>query len=108
METIGPLSWRQVVDVTVGGTYFLQGRLLTHYGESGYYGYGLGLYEDHVDFFGTAAAGLGYAPGFERLLIVSSAGASIAPVPEPTAFLLMVVGLVGVLGMVNRGSGSRR
>ncbi len=79
--TVGPTQWDQVVDVQVGRTYYLFGYLEAGGGGSGFYGFAPGVYTDVVDFYNTGSLGLGYAPGFEDLVIVSAAGAPIAPAP---------------------------
>lgn len=81
--TVGPLKWDQVVNVEVGKTYYLNGYLEAGQRGSGFYGFAPGVYTDVVDFYGTAAQGLGRAPGFEDVVIVSAAGAPIAPAPAP-------------------------
>ena len=77
--TIGPLTWDEVVNVEVGKTYYLNGYLEVGQRGSGFYGFDPGVYTDVVDFYGTASQGLGYAPGYEDVVIVSAAGAPIAP-----------------------------
>ena len=79
--TVGPMQWDQVVDVQVGGTYYLFGYLKAGELGSGFYGFAPGVYTDVVDFYGTGSLGLGYAPGYEDVVIVSAAGATIAPAP---------------------------
>jgi hypothetical protein len=79
--TVGPMQWDQVVDVQVGRTYYLFGYLQAGERGSGFYDFAPGVYTDMVDFYGTASQGLGYALGFEDLIIVSAAGATIAPAP---------------------------
>jgi hypothetical protein len=79
--TVGPTQWDQVVDVQVGRTYYLSGYLQAGERGSGFYGFAPGVYTDVVDFYNTGSLGLGYAPGYEDVVIVSAAGASIAPAP---------------------------
>jgi hypothetical protein len=69
------------VDVEVGRTYYLFGYLEAAENGSGFYDFAPGVYTDVVDFYNTGSLGLGYAPGFEDLIIVSAAGATIAPAP---------------------------
>lgn len=79
--TVGPMQWDQVVNVEVGRTYYLFGYLEAAENGSGFYGFAPGVYTDVVDFYGTGSLGLGYAPGYEDVVIVSAAGATIAPAP---------------------------
>jgi hypothetical protein len=103
---VGPLAWRQTVDVEVGKSYKLWGQLYAHVGGSGFYGYPAGTYTNFVDFYGTGVTGVGYAPGFEGIEIVSAAGGPIAAVPEAASSLTMAIGLAALLGLaaVRRGS----
>jgi hypothetical protein len=79
--TVGPLQWDEVVNVEVGKSYYLFGYLKAAQNGSGFSGFGPGVYTDVVDFYGTGSLGLGYAPGYEDVVIVSAAGAPIAPAP---------------------------
>jgi hypothetical protein len=96
---VGPLSWQQTVDVTVGQSYKLQGELLAAVGGSGFYQYPIATYTNFVDFYGTGGTQIGYAPGYEGIRIVSAAGAPIAAVPEVGTSLSLTVGLATLSGI---------
>jgi hypothetical protein len=97
--TVGPLTWRDTIDVTVGQTYKLQGELYAQVGGSGFYGYPIATYTNFIDFYGTGGTRIGYAPGYEGILITSAAGAWIAPVPEVGTGPAMMAGLAALLGI---------
>lgn len=93
VHAVGPMTWTERVNVAVGGTYRLWGELLAHVGDSGFYGYGLGHYENSIDFYQSASVGLRYAPGYEDVTFISAAGAEVMPVPEPERYALILAGL---------------
>lgn len=102
-EAVGPQSWDQMVSVTVGQKYYLWTELFAHVGGSSFQGWPIDTYTNYVDFYGTGPtglgyAGLGYASGYEGVNIVSSAGATIAAVPEPETYAMLLAGLALVGG----------
>lgn len=101
VHAVGPLAWIERVEVTVGETYRIWGELLAHLGGSGFYGVGLGHYENSVDFYDSASIRLQYAPGYEDVTFVSEAGAEVLPLPEPGIQATIVGGLV-VIGLAKR------
>lgn len=86
---VGPVAWIERVEVTVGETYHIWGALNANLGDSGFYGYGLGHYENWVDFYQSASINLQYAPGYEDVTFVSAAGAQVLPLPEPRSHALL-------------------
>jgi hypothetical protein len=93
--------------------YCVWGELHAQVGDSGFYGYGLGLYENRIDTRNTASLRLHFAPGFEGREIVSAAGARVlpplsvppVPVPEPGTAILLALGLIGLAA--THGDGRR-
>lgn len=94
VHAVGPVAWIQRVEVTVGETYHVWGELLAHVGEAGFYGIGLGHYENSVDFYQSASINLQHAPGYEDVTFVSAAGAEVLPLPEPGRYASIAGGVV--------------
>jgi hypothetical protein len=87
------LAWSDRIAVHVGDTLHLRAELRTGLGSTSIAPGDTAT--NYLDFFsaGMGTAGLGYATGYEDILIVSDAGAPVAPVPIPGTALLFGFGL---------------
>jgi hypothetical protein len=94
---VGPMTWTQRIDIELGKPYRVYTTMLSHVGDSGFYGFGLGHYENSIDLGNTGTLHMRAVPGYEYVTMVSAAGAQLLPVPEPTSGLLMLLGLAGTL-----------
>lgn len=102
VHPVGPVAWIERVEVTVGETYYVWGALTANLGDSGFYGIGLGHYENWVDFYQSASINLQYAPGYEDVTVVSAAGAAVLPLPEPGSHALIPAGVVLIVLVARR------
>jgi hypothetical protein len=88
-------SVNELVTVNVGDTLRLTALLRTELGgtDCGDPGY----YEGWIDFSNTGYVHLGYAPGYEDILITSAGGAQILAMPEPTTLSLVALCVMAFL-----------